>query len=84
MMTRTQPAVRRTGPATTARRAPAPKCHELDVRRELHADGVAVITFDRPGSGVNIFDRVALHELKLHLDWLARQRGLRGVILQSA
>ena len=84
MMTRTQPAVRRTRPATTARRAPAPECHELDVRRELHADGVAVITFDRPGSGVNIFDRVALNELKLHLDWLARQRGLRGVILQSA
>ena len=84
MMTRTQPAVHRTRPATTARRAPAPECHELDVRRELHADGVAVITFDRPGSGVNIFDRVALNELKLHLDWLARQRGLRGVILQSA
>ena len=57
---------------------------EVNVRREWLADGVVVLTFDRPRSPANIFDRATLCELKLHLEWLMQQPCLRGVVLATA
>jgi 3-hydroxyacyl-CoA dehydrogenase/enoyl-CoA hydratase/3-hydroxybutyryl-CoA epimerase len=54
------------------------------IRRHVTEDGVCVLTFDRPESQANIFDRAALLQLGEHLDWLERQDGLKGVVLASA
>lgn len=45
------------------------------------ADGVCVLTFDRPDSSANIFDRATLEELNAHLDEL---EGARALVLTSA
>lgn len=44
-------------------------------------DAVCVLTFDRPGSSANIFDRATLEELDAHLSELS---GARGLIITSA
>jgi len=55
-----------------------------NVRREVTADAIAVLTFDRPESAANIFDRATLEELNAHLDALERDASVRGVVLASA
>ena len=52
--------------------------------REVTTDAVAVLTFDRPDSAANIFDRATLEELNAHLEVLERDASLRGVVLTSA
>ncbi|HEY6111821.1 MAG TPA: 3-hydroxyacyl-CoA dehydrogenase NAD-binding domain-containing protein [Chthoniobacterales bacterium] len=47
-------------------------------------NGVCVLTFDRPDSGANIFDAATLNELGEHIDFVERERALRGLILVSA
>jgi 3-hydroxyacyl-CoA dehydrogenase/enoyl-CoA hydratase/3-hydroxybutyryl-CoA epimerase len=55
------------------------------IQRQLLDDGVCVLTFDRPGSAANIFDRDTLAELASHLDFLAKpESGVRGLVLMSA
>ncbi len=58
--------------------------HTQNLRRDVDADGVCTLTFDRANSSANIFDRDAMLELDSHLEWLEREPGLRGVILASA
>ncbi len=48
------------------------------------ADGVAVLTFDRPGSSANVLDEAVLRELDEHLAVLEATPGLRGVLLRGA
>jgi len=55
-----------------------------NIRREVTADAIAVLTFDRPDSAANIFDRATLEELNAHLDALEGDSTLRGVVLTSA
>jgi 3-hydroxyacyl-CoA dehydrogenase / enoyl-CoA hydratase / 3-hydroxybutyryl-CoA epimerase len=47
-------------------------------------DGICVLTFDRPDSGANIFDAATMTELNEHVDFIEKDRSLRGVILVSA
>ena len=54
------------------------------IRRDLLDSGVAVLTFDRPGSSANVFDQPTFDELNRHLDDLAAQTGLKGLVIQSA
>ncbi len=54
------------------------------IRREVREDGLVLLTFDRPDSSANIFDRETLLELEAHLDWIAEKNVLRGLILRSA
>lgn len=54
------------------------------IRREIDADGVCLLTFDRPESGANIFDAGALNDLDAHLDFLEGATDLKGVIITSA
>lgn len=65
--------------------SPTPAPREFkNVRREVTADAIAVLTFDRPDSAANIFDRATLEELNAHLDAIERDSTLRGVVLASA
>jgi 3-hydroxyacyl-CoA dehydrogenase / enoyl-CoA hydratase / 3-hydroxybutyryl-CoA epimerase len=65
--------------------SPAPTPREFrNVRREVTADAIAVLIFDRPDSAVNIFDRATLEELNDRLDAIERDSTLRGVVLTSA
>ena len=55
------------------------------IHRQLLEDGVCVLTFDRPDSAANIFDRDTLAELSLQIDFVARpESGVRGLVLISA
>lgn len=47
-------------------------------------DGIATLSFDRPGSTANVFDVATLHELDGHLAALERRGDLQGVVLVSA
>ena len=55
-----------------------------NIQREVTDTGVAIITFDRPDSTANIFDRATLDELNQHLDFLESEKSLKGLIIRSA
>lgn len=55
-----------------------------NLRREITAEQICVLTFDRPGSSANIFDRATLNELNEHLDFISAYPGLKGLVLCSA
>jgi 3-hydroxyacyl-CoA dehydrogenase/enoyl-CoA hydratase/3-hydroxybutyryl-CoA epimerase len=57
---------------------------QRNLRRTVREDGICVLTFDRPGSTANIFDRATLEELQQELDYLVRARDVKGVIFISA
>lgn len=54
------------------------------IRRLVRGDGICVLTFDRPGSSANIFDRATLEELRQELDFIVSAPEVKGVILVSA
>jgi 3-hydroxyacyl-CoA dehydrogenase/enoyl-CoA hydratase/3-hydroxybutyryl-CoA epimerase len=54
------------------------------IRREIDDDRICLLTFDRPESGANIFDRATLDELNEHLDFIERDASWRGLIIASA
>ncbi len=41
------------------------------IQHTIREDGICVLTFDRPGSSANIFDRATLEELRQELDFIA-------------
>ncbi len=51
--------------------------------REVDADGIAWLTFDKPGTSTNVLSRDALLELDSHLKTLASTK-LRGLVIRSA
>ena len=55
-----------------------------NITRQLDADGVCTLLFNRAGSAANVFDRATLEELDAHLAELEKLPVLRGVILASA
>ena len=67
-------------PETAPQQPKAPQA----IRREVTDDQICVLTFDRPGSPANIFDKAVLRELDAHLDFISGNDTLRGVILTSA
>src|SRR5215472_17261992 len=52
--------------------------------REVGSDQICLVTFDRPKSGANIFDAATLDELNEHLDFVANETSLCGLIIASA
>src|ERR1043166_6940724 len=56
----------------------------LIIRREISDDHICTLIFDRPESGANIFDAATLDELDEHLDFVANDSSLRGLIIASA
>ncbi len=61
-----------------------PKPDLANIRRELRADGVVVLVFDRANSPVNIFDPDTLAELENHLDEVTADSSVRALVLTSA
>ncbi len=55
-----------------------------NIRRTVRPDGICLLTFDRPGSSANIFDRRTLRELDEELELIERAQPLTGVVLLSA
>ena len=55
-----------------------------NIIRSVDRDHICTLTFDRPNSSANIFDRATLLELSAHLDWIENQPGLRGLVLASS
>jgi 3-hydroxyacyl-CoA dehydrogenase/enoyl-CoA hydratase/3-hydroxybutyryl-CoA epimerase len=70
------------GPAAAHALAASPVPERI--RRHVTEDHVCILTFDRPDSSANIFDRETLAELGRHLDCIATDPSLRGLILASA
>ena len=54
------------------------------IRREIAADGICVLTFDRPESGANIFDAATLRNLDEHISAIEADSAVKGVIVISA
>jgi 3-hydroxyacyl-CoA dehydrogenase / enoyl-CoA hydratase / 3-hydroxybutyryl-CoA epimerase len=54
------------------------------IHRRVLDDNICVLTFDRPGSSANIFDRATLAELGRELDFIEGASWLKGVIFVSA
>jgi 3-hydroxyacyl-CoA dehydrogenase/enoyl-CoA hydratase/3-hydroxybutyryl-CoA epimerase len=55
-----------------------------NIQREVSESRIAILTFDRPDSSANIFDERTLEELNEHLNFLESEKGLKGLIIQSA
>jgi 3-hydroxyacyl-CoA dehydrogenase/enoyl-CoA hydratase/3-hydroxybutyryl-CoA epimerase len=67
--------------------APTSVTHQSDdrtVKLNVRIDQVCVLTFDRPGSAANIFDRRTLLELEEELEFIAGCKDLKGLVLTSA
>src|SRR4051812_18809788 len=54
------------------------------IRSEIGADGICILTFDRPESGANIFDAPTMKNLREHVDALEKDPSIMGVIVTSA
>jgi len=54
------------------------------IRREIGADGICILTFDRPESGANIFDAATMNNLREHVDAIEKDASIKGVIVTSA
>src|SRR6476646_2675570 len=53
------------------------------IRRETGADGICVLTFDRPESGANIFDAATMRNLAEHVAAIEADPAIKGVIVTS-
>ena len=56
----------------------------MHVTLDIHGDNIAHVTFDREGSSANIFDFDAMRELDQHIETIASDPKIRGVIFASA
>jgi 3-hydroxyacyl-CoA dehydrogenase / enoyl-CoA hydratase / 3-hydroxybutyryl-CoA epimerase len=56
----------------------------MNISRSTSPDGITVLTFDRPGSSANVFDRETLDELESHIAAIEKDSTARAVILASA
>ncbi|PWU21707.1 MAG: hypothetical protein C5B50_01125 [Verrucomicrobia bacterium] len=54
------------------------------INRDFRADGICLLTFDRPNSSANILDPAALSEVAEHLAWIEKQSDIKGLVLASA
>ena len=54
------------------------------IKRSVTEDHVCVLTFDRPDSPANIFDKATLAELNEHLNFIASNPQFKGLVITSA
>ena len=66
------------------RSAMTPEIPFLFVHRRVTDDQICVLTFDRPDSSANVFDRATIEELNHHLEFISGSPKLKGVVLTSA
>lgn len=53
-------------------------------RFEMDAAGIGWLTFDMPGSSVNVFNEATLRELDRHLSAIESEPSLKGLVIRSA
>ncbi len=70
--------------AAPASASPTVKTIAPLIQRQITEDEICVLTFDRPDSSANLFDRATLVELNDQLTFISRDTGLKGLILTSA
>ena len=56
---------------------------EATIKLSMPVSDIAMLTFDAPGKGANVFSRHVLEELNAHLDSLEKRTDLAGLILRS-
>jgi 3-hydroxyacyl-CoA dehydrogenase/enoyl-CoA hydratase/3-hydroxybutyryl-CoA epimerase len=56
---------------------------EAGLHRTLDEQGVCVLVIDQPGRSNNVIDDHFVEELARHIDWIAQEATLRGVLLRS-
>jgi 3-hydroxyacyl-CoA dehydrogenase / enoyl-CoA hydratase / 3-hydroxybutyryl-CoA epimerase len=61
-----------------------PSAGARNIQRMVREDKICVLTFDRPSSSANIFDRPTLEELRQELDYISSTPDIEGLILISA
>jgi 3-hydroxyacyl-CoA dehydrogenase/enoyl-CoA hydratase/3-hydroxybutyryl-CoA epimerase len=66
------------------RRSPQTRANPDLIRRHITDDNICVLTFDRPDSSANIFDRTALAQLDDHLNFIESNSSLQGLVVCSA
>ena len=71
------------GDANAPEPAPEKTSTEL-IRRHVTDDNICILTFDRPDSVANIFDRATMLELNAHLNVIACNSHLKGLVITSA
>ena len=54
------------------------------IRRHVTDEQICVLTFDRPDSAANIFDKATLGELNDHINYILCNSDLKGVVITSA
>lgn len=54
------------------------------IRRHVTDDQICVLTFDRPDSAANIFDKATLVDLNNHINFILCNSSLKGVVITSA
>ena len=54
------------------------------IRRHVTDENICVLTFDRPDSAANIFDKAALMELSDHINYVMCNSNIKGLVLTSA
>src|SRR2546427_5645993 len=71
-------------PTTNPQIRPIPEMMPPSIRRHVTDDYVCVLTFDRPSSSANVFNKATLDELDSHLDFITGDDRIKGVVLASA
>ncbi len=54
------------------------------ITRSITDEQICVLTFDRPNSSANVFNRATLDELDCHLDFITSDERIKGVVITSA
>lgn len=54
------------------------------IHRHVTDENICVLTFDRPDSAANIFDKAALMELSDHINYVMCNSHIKGLVLTSA
>ncbi len=71
-------------PATTEGGNTIPMATPELIRRHVTDENICVLTFDRPDSAANIFDKAALMELSDHINYVMCNSHIKGLVLTSA
>jgi|GEM_PF-110 len=74
----------RTTPERSVPGASSTEQPQRTVQHFVRHDQICVLTFDRPGSAANIFDRRTLTELGEELDFIVGDPQIQGVVITSA
>src|SRR3954468_22408903 len=71
-------------PAQKPEPLPASDARPAAIKRFITDEQICVLTFDRPNSSANVFNRATLDELDSHLDFITGDERIKGVVITIA